>query len=805
MATNIFTLARTFSLARLLQMHSRFFLAGLLGLGLTACGPGSGDGLDVAGQPLTGNEDFNSNDPFTKVQQIFTINCIRCHAGASAPQGMSLASGVSYDQIVGVASNEQPELLRIDPGNPDNSYLVRKIQGGPDISGAQMPLGGPFLSNADIQTVRDWVASGAPRAAAIDPDAEVIASLEDFANYRNWQIVDYTVGVTNVALTEGIHSSGSDDFARRVYANPIALNSEGDTFDNGSILIKEVFSYAGEGNNFEFAEMGGLLAMVKRGNGFSPSGGDWEWFNLQPDLSMINARGIDVRNGTCLGCHTAADGLEETGNYIGSQDFVFAHSSEVEADNTTFAGYRDWNVIDTIDGAGAFADVIGEAHGAQADGIRRVVYKKQLNANPDTLAQGYPIGTALVKEVINADDEVIEVVAMLKRGGDFSPETGNWEWFVLQAGSGEFVLDDSGSALRGALLMNGACVGCHSAANPAGNSNADAGTDFVFRHDGDPFNNNDEFIAELSDFVNYESWDLLDYTIGAANPAISGGAHRGNTNDFTRRVYANPLAVNFNGVRYDRGSVFVKAVTTLASGQEEFADRNGLVAMAKRDGIFNQENNGWEYFDIAPDFSEFVQRGADVNMGGCNNCHVAERDNDFIFPLPTVFSATNEDFAGYSNWLLVDDRSDRNPALGAMAHNAATEGAVRRVYKKQPFAYPIDNVPGYPVGTIYVKEIFDAGANNLVGLVGMAKATETHEDASGAIVSGWEFFLLDPITGEIRTNTEGMPLRGMGLSGDGSMGNGCVGCHGAANDANEAGEDFIFEHPMDPFVNAATN
>ena len=675
---------------------------------LNACKPGDGNGLNQAGQPLTAADLNASDDLFSRVQTIFTTNCIRCHAGPSAPQGMSLAAGQSYDQIVSVASTEQPDLLRINPGNPDDSYLVRKIRGTPGISGAQMPLGGPFLSEEQINTVVEWVAAGAPPAAPISqaPGAEFIAELTDFLPYKTWSSVDYAIGVANQFLTDGIHSSDDNNFVRRVYANDIALNSTGDGFANGSILIKETFTYQNANNEQQFAEAGGLLAMVKRGGGFSPNGGDWEWFNLQTDLSDINARGTEVRMGTCLSCHAAAE-LDEEGHLIGGKDFVFSHSAEVVATDETFAGYRDWDVIDVLDSR---ADLLGErAHGVAQENSTRTVYKKQLYANPDTEAQGYPIGTVLVKEARDQNGDTIDVTAMVKRGGGFSPLFGDWEWFLLEPGTGAILVDESGEQRRGAQLNNGGCVGCHTDANVEDGT----GIDFVFRHENDPFNNNNEFVAETADFANYQQWDLVDYTIGAANPAIGGG-HQGMSTNFTRKVYANEEALNLEGTRYAQGSIFVKEITTRENAEltEEFSPELGLLAMVKRGGNFNLQNNGWEYFIIENDASGIVNQAGDLNNNGCNNCHRAADGSsassgvDYIFPLPTVYTPTNADFDNYQDWVLVDERTDRNPTLGENAHNAATENSLRKVYKKQEFAYPLGNTPGYPVGTTYVKEIF---------------------------------------------------------------------------------------------------
>ncbi|MDI3259396.1 MAG: TIGR03118 family protein [Sinobacteraceae bacterium] len=104
----------------------------------------------------------------TQIQsQVFTPICSSCHngQGSTLPGSMDLRDGHSYSNIVNVASQEQPSLLRIKPGDPDNSYLIRKVQGEPNISGARMPFGcpntQPCLSQQTIDMMRQWVAEGA--------------------------------------------------------------------------------------------------------------------------------------------------------------------------------------------------------------------------------------------------------------------------------------------------------------------------------------------------------------------------------------------------------------------------------------------------------------------------------------------------------------------------------------------------------------------------------------------------------------------------------------------------------------------
>ena len=77
---------------------------------------------------------------------------------------MNLSAGQAYANTVNVPSNELPSMDRIEPGDPNQSYLVNKIQGTQgDVggSGQRMPLGGDPLSEADINTIRAWITAGA--------------------------------------------------------------------------------------------------------------------------------------------------------------------------------------------------------------------------------------------------------------------------------------------------------------------------------------------------------------------------------------------------------------------------------------------------------------------------------------------------------------------------------------------------------------------------------------------------------------------------------------------------------------------
>ena len=141
---------------------------------LAGCTAGNGEGLDENGgvPPVTppGASDFQ------QIQDtIFTPICTNCHVGATAPQGLRLDAANSYAALVNVASSEVPGTLRVNPGNPDASYIVQKLEGNQAV-GARMPFGGPYLSQTQIDLVRSWIAEGAPPPPPAASNKLIVAS-----------------------------------------------------------------------------------------------------------------------------------------------------------------------------------------------------------------------------------------------------------------------------------------------------------------------------------------------------------------------------------------------------------------------------------------------------------------------------------------------------------------------------------------------------------------------------------------------------------------------------------------------------
>ncbi len=98
---------------------------------------------------------------------IFDPTCavVFCHDSTTQSGDLVLEDGTSYAELVNVDSFQgaahQAGLKRVAPGDPDNSFLVIKIEGPPLVMGSRMPLIGLPLTAAQIQLVRDWIAQGA--------------------------------------------------------------------------------------------------------------------------------------------------------------------------------------------------------------------------------------------------------------------------------------------------------------------------------------------------------------------------------------------------------------------------------------------------------------------------------------------------------------------------------------------------------------------------------------------------------------------------------------------------------------------
>jgi hypothetical protein len=102
-------------------------------------------------------------------RRVFAPTCSRdtCHVGPQSDHTLSLLPSEAHLNLVGVQPDNvtarRAGKLRVDPGNPDNSFLLDKLRGtlDPD-EGERMPRGLAKTSGREIALIEAWIAAGAP-------------------------------------------------------------------------------------------------------------------------------------------------------------------------------------------------------------------------------------------------------------------------------------------------------------------------------------------------------------------------------------------------------------------------------------------------------------------------------------------------------------------------------------------------------------------------------------------------------------------------------------------------------------------
>lgn len=305
---------------------------GLLLLAATAlAGCYAGDGTSPPPNPGGGDGVLQSN--FQSIQDaVFTPLCTVCHIGASAPVGLRLDGANSFGLLVGVTSAQAPPLLRVNPGNPDDSYLIQKLEGTAQ-TGQLMPIGTPALPQADIDVIRQWILDGALptmsppsgepiRVTLLSPlpgstlhalPASIIAMFDRDLEATS---VDATTFTLERSGGDGTFGDGNEVMVTAAAITVTMANPMTAIFDlTGVASLDDSYRVriAGSGG----ATIRDLDASALDGefNGFFPSGdgtqgGDFEGFftvaALAPTIESIQA---NVFSTTCSsGCHTGPTG-----------------------------------------------------------------------------------------------------------------------------------------------------------------------------------------------------------------------------------------------------------------------------------------------------------------------------------------------------------------------------------------------------------------------------------------------------------------------------------------------------------------
>jgi hypothetical protein len=102
---------------------------------------------------------------FTARDSTGRAPCANCHrevGGRAIAGGLVLLQGRGYSSLVNAPSANKPGAIRVIPGDPENSYLIHKLEGRSGIVGDRMPRVPPYLSENQILVIKRWIELGAP-------------------------------------------------------------------------------------------------------------------------------------------------------------------------------------------------------------------------------------------------------------------------------------------------------------------------------------------------------------------------------------------------------------------------------------------------------------------------------------------------------------------------------------------------------------------------------------------------------------------------------------------------------------------
>ena len=128
---------------------------------------------------------------YLDVAPIFATRCAKCHAEkglmGSAPEGYRLNS---YDATLATADR-----VRVVPGSPDASELVRRLRGQ---ARPRMPFDGPpYLSSEEIRLIEDWISQGARNSEGVAAELPTGASVRLHGTLRpDWHLDELPLSVS---------------------------------------------------------------------------------------------------------------------------------------------------------------------------------------------------------------------------------------------------------------------------------------------------------------------------------------------------------------------------------------------------------------------------------------------------------------------------------------------------------------------------------------------------------------------------------------------------------------------------------
>ena len=193
---------------------------------------------------------------FSEIQaSVFTPDCATsgCHAGGNPSAGLNLEEANSYAMLVGIQSGQDAGLQRVEAGDPNNSYLVQKLEGTAS-SGQQMPPGAA-LPQSEIDVIRQWITDGAldDRVVVLDPitvtslspmpnaalTAQPASIVAGFSRELNQATVDATTFLLSGSGGDGTFGDGNEVQITAAAISVPAANPQSAVFDLTGVVLAD--------------------------------------------------------------------------------------------------------------------------------------------------------------------------------------------------------------------------------------------------------------------------------------------------------------------------------------------------------------------------------------------------------------------------------------------------------------------------------------------------------------------------------------------------------------------------------------
>ena len=142
----------------------------LLVLLLSACGGSESTGPSI--DPSLPPEDTRPPDPVGNATVSFSGDVMPlmvqkgcafsgCHGRPAIKADLDLTSNeIAYNRLVNVAAHNEPLSVVVIPGNAEDSYLIKKLEGR-HVVGFRMPWKADTLATSEIAILRTWIDEGA--------------------------------------------------------------------------------------------------------------------------------------------------------------------------------------------------------------------------------------------------------------------------------------------------------------------------------------------------------------------------------------------------------------------------------------------------------------------------------------------------------------------------------------------------------------------------------------------------------------------------------------------------------------------